>query len=174
MAYDTFYPADTYDQLMAEQYPESGEDDVHPPPPPGGSRPVAGQGTAFLAVAVGGSIGSVARYGMTLVLPNPDHGFPTATFVTNVVGCLLIGMLLVVLAGLPRAPRWLRPLLATGVLGGFTTFSTYTVGSQTLLTGGRVGLALVYLGGTLLAALAATWAGVALARALPRTRGAPA
>jgi CrcB protein len=159
---------------MGYRYPGSGEDDVHPPAPPDGSRPLAGQGTAFLAVAVGGSIGSVARYGMTLVLPNLGDGFPTATFVTNVVGCLLIGLLLVVLAGLPRAPGWLRPLLATGVLGGFTTFSTYTVGSQTLLTDGRVGLALVYLGGTLVAAFAATWAGVALARALPFTREAPA
>lgn len=166
------HPDETYDLAMAEPYPGTGEDDVHPPPAPTDARPFAGQACAVLAVAVGGAVGSLARYGLNRALPHPDGGFPTATFLANVLGCLLIGALLVTLTGLPRAPRWLRPLLATGVLGGFTTFSAYAVEAQTLLTGGRAWLALGYLAGTLVTAIAATGAGIALARALFSNRRA--
>ena len=77
------------------------------------------------AVAVGGSAGSAARYEVALLLPHDaGTGVPWATLAVNAVGCLLIGVLIVLVEG--RHPL-LRPLLGVGVLGGFTTFSTYAV-----------------------------------------------
>ena len=85
------------------------------------------------AIAVGGAIGSLARYGISLALPAPAHGFPWATFLTNVAGCLLIGVLMVLIAEVFTERRLLRPFLGVGVLGGFTTFSTYIVDIQRLV-----------------------------------------
>ena len=153
---------------MNDELPGSGEDDVHPAAPAAsGPSPLSGQGPAIAAVAVGGVLGALARYGLAVAVPTPPGGFPTSTFLINVVGCLLIGVLLVVLE-LTRAHPLLRPLLVTGGLGGFTTFSTYAVESEHLLSGGHLGTALAYLGGTPVAALAATAAGVAITRAAGR------
>ena len=85
------------------------------------------------AVAVGGAIGSLGRYAISNLLPGTS--FPTATFLTNVVGCFSLGVVLVLgeVVGRHRGhhhhrqPAWLRlwrPFMATGILGGFTTFST--------------------------------------------------
>lgn len=157
---------------MNDELPGTGEDDVHPPPRATSARaPLAGQTPAIAAVATGGVIGALARYGLSLAIPTPAGGFPTSTFLINVTGCLLIGVLLVVLTELTGAHPLLRPLLVTGVLGGFTTFSTYAVDSELLLSGGHLGTALAYLGGTLVAALAATAVGVALARFAGRAVG---
>lgn len=111
---------------------------------------------AAAAVAVGGAAGALARWGVGVLAP-PG---PWPTFTINVVGCLLIGVLIA------RAPEAsiARPLLGTGVLGGFTTFSGYAVDGTQLLAGGRYGAAGLYLGGTLVAAVLATWLGDRLAR----------
>jgi CrcB protein len=113
------------------------------------------------AVAVGGGIGSMARYGLLLVLPTMHGQFPWGTFAINVVGCALIGVLMVLISEVWSAHRLLRPLLGVGVLGGFTTFSTYAVEVQGLLDPGSLPTALAYLAGTpvcaLLAVLAAVW-----------------
>jgi CrcB protein len=89
--------------------------------------------------------------------------------VENVVGCLLLAALLVVLLEVTRPHRYLRPFLGVGVLGGFTTFSAYTQDARALLLAGEGGLAGLYLGGTLLAGLLATWAGLVLARTAATT-----
>ena len=150
---------------MSAPFPPTGEDDVGVPRTPA-MRPLAGQGPAFAAVAGGGVLGALARWGAGLALPHAPGAFPLATFLVNVLGCLLIGALLVTLTELRRPhPLW-RPFLATGVLGGFTTFSTYTVDAQQLLLGGHVATAAAYVASTLVAAVAATWAGVALTRAV--------
>lgn len=149
---------------MSDPLPGSGEDVVHPPPPAPPAPPFAGQGPAIAAVAVGGALGALGRHGLDLALPLRTGGFPLATFLINVSGCLLIGALVVLLTELTAAHPLLRPFLVTGVLGGYTTFSTYAVQTQALLAGGHLGTALGYLGGTLAAALAATWAGVSLTR----------
>jgi fluoride exporter len=102
-------------------------------------------------------------------LPHRVDGFPWATFATNVSGCLLIGVLMVVIDRF-GAHRLARPFLGVGVLGGFTTFSTHIVEVQQAVTAGAPGLALAYLAGTPVAALAAVWAGSSLTRWLTRPR----
>jgi CrcB protein len=117
-------------------------------------------------IAAGGVLGAEARYGVARLLPHPPQAFPWSTLVVNAVGCLLIGVLMVVVTELTRPHRLARPFLGVGVLGGFTTFSTYTVDVQRLLLAHRPGMALGYLLGTLAAALVAVWLGATATRAL--------
>jgi CrcB protein len=114
------------------------------------------------AVSLGGGLGALARYGVGLLVPTEPGRFPWGTFGINVLGCLLIGMLMVVATELVRAHRLVRPFLGVGVLGGFTTFSTYSVESLRLLP--DVGLVVAYLLGTLVAAILAVMTGVWLVR----------
>jgi fluoride exporter len=97
------------------------------------------------AVAIGGVVGAEARYGLGVLAPHSVHQFPWTTVAINVAGCLLIGVLMGVLGNLQNPPRLARPLLGTGVLGGFTTFSTFSVDVDTLAHAGRWGLAAGYL-----------------------------
>jgi CrcB protein len=122
-------------------------------------------------IAAGGVLGAEARYGLDVLLPRGD-GIPWGTLTSNAVGCLLIGMLMVVVFELTEPHRLVRPFLGIGVLGGFTTFSAYAVETQELLDGGRAGLALSYLAATPVIALVFAWAGAALARTvISRRRG---
>ena len=107
-------------------------------------------------VALGGVIGSLARYGLAEAIPHGLGEFPWATFVTNVLGCFAIGVLLARIT--PRSHPLLRPFLGTGILGGFTTFSTFAVDTEKLLHG-HVVVALVYYFGTVTAALLAAMLG---------------
>ncbi|MGW6913281.1 fluoride efflux transporter CrcB [Kitasatospora sp. NPDC054939] len=130
-----------------------------------------GQGRAVAAVAAGGAIGASARYGAGLLWPDGPTAFPWTTFGVNVLGCALIGVLLVaVTEGRPAHPL-LRPFLGTGVLGGFTTFSTYAVDVRRLVEAGRPGPGALYLVATLVAAMAAVWAAAGLTRRLIRRGG---
>jgi CrcB protein len=115
-------------------------------------------------IAAGGALGAGARHLLSLAWP--AAGFPWATFAANVIGCALIGVLMVLITEVWTGHRLLRPFLGIGVLGGFTTFSTYAVGARDLVAAGRPGLAGAYLVGTVIAALAATWLGVVAARRL--------
>jgi CrcB protein len=108
----------------------------------------------LLAIALGGALGSMARWAVEALLPASPAGWPWGTLTVNVVGALAIG----VLAGSARlrsAPAWVRPLLITGVLGGFTTVSALAGETVALLDGGQVTLALGYIGVTLAAGLVA-------------------
>ena len=139
-------------------------------------EPEPGALPVVAAVSAGGVLGAEARYGLAEAWPHPASGFPWATLVTNVSGCLLIGVLMVVVTEVLTGRRLVRPFLGAGVLGGFTTFSTYVVDVQRAAAAGHAGLALLYLAVTLVAALAAVWAGSAathllVERAAPR-RGA--
>ena len=89
-----------------------------------------------------------------------------ATLAVNLVGCALIGVLVVLTTEVWRAHPLVRPFLGTGVLGGFTTFSTYTLDAHGLWVAGDRAAAAGYLVGTLLGCVAATAAAVALARSL--------
>jgi fluoride exporter len=97
------------------------------------------------AVAAGGMLGSSARYGVARWLPPVEGTFPWATFWTNLAGSLLLGVL--VAAVLPRlaGTRLASPFAATGILGAFTTLSTFQVETALLLRGGHNALAAAYL-----------------------------
>ncbi|NUT34907.1 MAG: CrcB family protein [Hamadaea sp.] len=116
-------------------------------------------GRTVAAVACGGAAGALARYGLGVAFPTAPAGFPWTTLASNVVGCLLIGVLIAVAGG----HALLRPLLGTGVLGGFTTFSTYILDIHRLVRAEQLPLALAYLALTVVGALAGVLAGGALA-----------
>ncbi|UOZ03169.1 fluoride efflux transporter CrcB [Amycolatopsis sp. WQ 127309] len=115
-------------------------------------------------VAAGGVLGACARYGATLLWPTASGGFPWTTFWINVTGCAAMGVLMAVITAMPAAHPLVRPFLGTGVLGGYTTFSTYAVDAEHLLDGGHAPTALLYLVATVIAAVAAVWATGALTR----------
>ena len=125
------------------------------------------------AVFGGGVAGGLARYGVTTAWPTPAHGFPWATFGVNTAGAFALPLLLVLLAA-ASAPRYLRPLLGTGFLGAFTTFSSVVTATDQLAAAGREISAALYLGGSTAAALAAGTMGLLAGRALVAGRHRPA
>ena len=104
-------------------------------------------------VALGGAVGALARYGLSVAFPDPGAGFPWTIFAVNVAGCFLLA-LLPAFTVVRRRPH-LPPLLGTGVLGGFTTLSTYAEQSRALVESGHVVTAALYVTGTLAACLVA-------------------
>lgn len=124
----------------------------------------AGQADVVAVVAAGGALGGLARWALEEALPGVATGFPWATFVTNAVGSLLLGALMTYLLDVRPPGRYARPFAGVGLLGGFTTFSTYTSQVRVLLLDGQVPLALTYLFATAAVCVTATWAGMLLAR----------
>ncbi|MEW2075789.1 fluoride efflux transporter CrcB [Streptomyces sp. NPDC013433] len=122
------------------------------------------QGPVVAVVALGGGAGAAARYAASLWWPTSAHGFPWTILGVNVTGCAVIGVFMVIITEVRTAHPLLRPFFGTGVLGGFTTFSTYAVDVRNLLDAGRAGAGLVYLAVTPLAALAAVWAAASATR----------
>ncbi|AEH08378.1 MULTISPECIES: fluoride efflux transporter CrcB [Protofrankia] len=116
------------------------------------------------AIAVGGAIGACARYGASLLWSTLPGSFPWTTLAVNTAGCAAIGLLMVVITEVRAVHPLVRPFLGTGVLGGFTTFSTYAVDAERLLDTGRAGLALAYLALTVTLALGAVWAAAVATR----------
>jgi CrcB protein len=116
------------------------------------------------AIAAGGALGALSRYGLTTAVPDGSGSFPWGTFLVNILGCALIGVLMTLLLEVWVAhPLW-RPFLGIGILGGFTTFSTYAVQTRGLLDAGHPATGLGYLFGTVAAALVAVWFGAHLTR----------
>jgi CrcB protein len=120
-----------------------------------GEHPVAVLGS----IAVGGVAGSLVRYELGVLLPRAPGEWPWATWGINVTGCLLIGVLMVLISERWTGHWLLRPFLGVGVLGGFTTFSTAIVDVQQLVDEGAAGLGLLYLVGTVAAAMIAVITG---------------
>lgn len=141
--------------------------------PPGPQRRVLHQDRrraspdVLAAISLGGMLGASARYGIAQWLPTAPGRFPWATFWTNLAGSFLLGLILVVV--LERFPptRYLRPFVATGVLGAFTTMSTFQVETALLLKDGHVGTGLLYGIGSVLAGLALAYAGIVAGRLTP-------
>ncbi len=125
-------------------------------------------GAVLAVISAGGGLGGLARYALSVALPTAPGAFPLATFVTNVTGCLLIGVLMVLITEVYPTHPLLRPFLGVGVLGGFTTFSTYAGEVRNLLRPEWTLIGLGYLVGTLAAALLASWAGIRLTRLATR------
>jgi crcB protein len=121
--------------------------------------------TTLLQVALGGAIGASGRYltGVAAIrLMGP--GFPWGTLAVNVVGSFVMGVVVVTLAHL-SANRF-APLLMTGVLGGFTTFSAFSLDALTIWERGQQGLAVTYVAASVVLSLAAIIAGLSLARSI--------
>lgn len=121
------------------------------------------------AVAVGGVLGSEARYLLGVAFAPVPGSWPWTTFWINVTGCLLIGVLYTVLTEPARPHPLLRPLLGVGVLGGYTTFSTWSVETVGLVDAGRPGLALTYALVSPVAAVLACASAVGATRRLGRS-----
>ena len=122
--------------------------------------------TVFLSVAAGGAIGASLRW---LVVRWAGHvmglAFPYGTLIVNVAGSLVMGFAAVIM--MERFPgswgRW-SPFLMTGVLGGFTTFSAFSLDALFLIERGRNLAAATYIGGSVALSIAGLWAGLTLAR----------
>jgi len=102
---------------------------------------------ALASVALGGAAGALLRHGLVEAFPDGHGSFPWTILAVNVLGCFLLG-LLPGLGAVRRRPL-LVPLLGPGVLGGFTTLSTYSEQTRALLAGGHSVLAAAYVVGTL-------------------------
>lgn len=137
------------------------------PAPARGAWPGRVQPDVLAVIALGGMIGASARYGVIQLLPTGSEQFPWATFLENLAGSFLLGLLLVVL--LERFPpsRYVRPFLATGILGAFTTMSTYQLEIALLFKDGHPLTAIVYGLGSIAAGLALAYAGVHTGRLAP-------
>lgn len=129
-------------------------------------QPRRAQAPIVAVVAIGGAIGASARYGASLLWPVAAGSFPWTTLWTNTVGCAVIGVFMVLITDVWAAHRLVRPFFGTGVLGGFTTFSTYAVDIQKLVDGGHARTGLAYLAATLCAATAAVWLAATATRRL--------
>jgi CrcB protein len=129
--------------------------------------------SVLAAISAGGVIGALSRYGLQYAFPHAPAGFDWATFAINVSGCLLIGVLMVLVTEVFPGRPLLRPFLGVGVLGGFTTFSTYAVDALQAIEAGAAGTGLVYLAATLVAALVAVWLGHTAAHRFVAIRRSP-
>lgn len=119
------------------------------------------------AIALGGALGATARYGVAQLVHVAPDSFPWATFWTNVTGSFALGLILALV--LERFPptRYLRPFVATGFLGAYTTYSTFAVETVLLTKDGHDAIALAYAASSLAIGFAAVWAGMWAARIVP-------
>jgi CrcB protein len=154
-------PHDPHDPFPGLPVDPDVTSDADVPPP--GVHP-----DALAAVAVGGALGALARWGVAEALPHDSGRFPWDTLLTNLAGCFLIGVLMVLVVEVLPGRRLVRPFLGTGILGGFTTFSTYALDTRTLLADGRAAVAAAYLAGTLVLGLIAVLAGLRLTERVVR------
>ena len=119
----------------------------------------------ILLVAAGGAVGSVARYLMaSSIQSSTGWSFPIGTVLVNILGCFLIGALYVLLVARPDPRQDLRALLMVGVMGGFTTFSSFSLETVTMAMNGNYTGATLNVVLSVAACLAGTVLGIALAR----------
>lgn len=122
-------------------------------------------GGVLPAIAAGGALGSAARWGLSGLAP-AGGGFPWPTLVANVSGALLLGVLMVLVVDVLVTHRLVRPFLGVGLLGGYTTFSAYSLETRDLLALGDYAGAATYSLGSVAAGLAAVWLGIVATRRL--------
>jgi fluoride exporter len=121
----------------------------------------------IVAIGIAGAFGALARYGLDGVVsrrfPSP---FPFGTFVVNISGAFVLGLLMTLMTEQLTTAPWLRSALAIGLLGAYTTFSTLSYETYRLLEDGAVGLAAANMLGSMAAGLLAVYLGVVAGRAL--------
>lgn len=118
----------------------------------------------FLQVALGGAIGSVARYGVGLLFLRWLPGVPMGTVAVNIGGSFIMGLVAAVLT--LRGGHGMAPFVMTGLLGGFTTFSAFSLDALTLWQGGMSGWAAIYIFSSVILSLVAVFGGFSLGQAL--------
>jgi fluoride exporter len=128
--------------------------------------------TVLVVILVGGIVGGLARYAVTEAWPAPARDFPWATFAVNTGGAFALGLLTILLAEMFAPRKLVKPLLGTGFLGAFTTFSSVMTTTDQLLAHHRGTTAIAYLGGSLVAGLAAVSLALLIGRAIVRSRRA--
>lgn len=126
--------------------------------------PRTAQLTVLVVIALGGALGSLARYGISRWIPVAKDTFPWATFWTNISGAFVLGVFAAVMIERFPARRYPRPFFAIGFLGAFTTFSTMAVETVTLVKDGHAVLGIGYSGISVAAGLAVAYAGVVAGR----------
>lgn len=136
------------------------------PPRPTLRDLIRGHRDVLGVIAVGGALGTLARWGLAEAIPHRGRSFPLATFLTNVSGALLMGLLMAFVLVRWSRSRYVRPFLGVGVIGGYTTFSTYELDAHGLLQIGATDLAFAYLLTSLVVGFAALIAGLVAGRAL--------
>ncbi len=149
-------------RFPGEDGPIDPDVDLHVPAQVAETRPR--EWDLLAAVAIGGVIGAEARYGLGELIPHSSAQFPWATLAINASGCFLIGVLMVILLEVVRPHRLARPFLGVGILGGYTTFSTFAVDIARLVHAHRPLIALGYV----LATVAAGAVAVVMATSLTR------
>jgi fluoride exporter len=118
-------------------------------------------------VALGGALGAAGRYALDrFIEQRSDAVFPWATFTVNLSGCFLIGLISATLIDRHHLPAWLRVGLVMGVIGGYTTFSTFAQESLDLVDARDVAEAVLYIGGSVVLGIAAVYVGRATGRAI--------
>jgi fluoride exporter len=148
---------------------------MHQPAGTGQPHPSRRAGSRFpvlAAIAAGGALGASGRYAVGRLITGPPDGFPWATLWVNVSGSFALGLVMTLV--LERFPptRYLRPFVATGFLGAYTTYSTYAVQTDLLVKNGHAATAVGYAAVSMLAGFLAVWAAIWAARAVPLpTRG---
>jgi CrcB protein len=118
----------------------------------------------LLVVGLGGFVGAVGRYSLSGIIQRLTPGFPLGTLIVNVLGSLVMGLLATLFLEKVMVSSELRVLLLIGVLGAFTTFSTFSWETFNLMRNGDWGFAILYAGGNLFGCLLAVWAGFNLAQ----------
>lgn len=124
----------------------------------------------LLVILVGGFLGTLGRYELSVHWSQSGTAFPLTIFTINVSGSLLIGFVLTIIMERIRPTRYLRPLTCIGFLGGWTTMSTLAVQSDHLISSNHIGVALAYLLATMLVTPAVAALGISLAHLLSDMR----
>jgi CrcB protein len=119
----------------------------------------------LLCIAIGGSVGSILRY-LTALAIEKYYGtfFPLATFLVNIAGCLIIGLTMGWLEKNQLMNSNLKWLLVTGFCGGFTTFSAFGYENIQLLQNNNMGMAFLYIGGSIIVGLGSVWLGLMMVK----------
>ena len=111
----------------------------------------------FLLVGLGGALGSMARYGVALLIPS--RSFPYATLAVNIAGCFIIGLVLAMSIKDESFLQHWKLFLAAGICGGFTTFSAFSLENMEMLQNGRLWLAIIYVFLSIVLGIAASFLG---------------
>ncbi len=121
----------------------------------------------IVGVALGGALGASARYLIDHAIEQRSFSiFPWATFTINITGCFLIGVITAALVDRHHLPAWIRVGLVLGVIGGYTTFSTYAQETLTLIDAHDAAVALMYAAGSVAVGVAAVYVGELVGRTL--------